>query len=63
MLCGIWGSHSGRYEEFCILRYNAVQSAKINHDLMEHTASIFKVEEQANQETNMKQRCLLHALI
>jgi hypothetical protein len=25
-LCMIWGSHNGGYEEFCLLRYNAMHS-------------------------------------
>jgi hypothetical protein len=27
-VCTIWGSHSGGYEEFCVLKYNAVQSVE-----------------------------------
>jgi hypothetical protein len=29
-LCRIWGSHSGNYEEFHFLGYNAVKSVKVN---------------------------------
>jgi hypothetical protein len=36
--CRIWGSHSGGYEDYCLLGCNAMQSSA------EHIVSIIRVE-------------------
>jgi hypothetical protein len=46
--CRIWGSQSSGYEEFYLL------GCKLTDISEEHVASIFKLEEKAEHETNMK---------
>jgi hypothetical protein len=41
----IGGSHSGGYEEYCLLGYNAVQSVECQSTFRRNIASIFRVEE------------------
>jgi hypothetical protein len=51
----IWGSLSGGYEKFYLLRYNAGLRRKSIQGSEEHVASIFRVDDRAKQETSVSQ--------
>jgi hypothetical protein len=47
--CRIWGFHNSVYEEYYLLGY---QSTEVSE---EYVASIFRIEEEAEQETSLKE--------
>jgi hypothetical protein len=51
----IWGSHSGGFEEFCFIGYNACSPLKVNRCFGVIYRLHFSVEEQVKQEASVKQ--------